>query len=89
MTSPVSHGAASWGSPTGGPGSKGNTAHLNLTRSLADVWGVRVMRVATERGAYLGKNRETFTLVRSDAWTTFDEGEARLLADRFNLQVVR
>lgn len=59
----------SWGTPTNGIGTK-TTAHLNLTRTLADVWGMSVERVrlCAPDKRYLHKNCDRLTLVKADAW---------------------
>ena len=59
----------SWGTPTDGVGTR-TTAHLNLTRTLANAWGVEPQRVhVTARdGRWLHKDCNRLTLVRADAW---------------------
>jgi hypothetical protein len=62
---------------TNGVGSVGNTAHLNLTRSLADVWGVEdpvppdpnaQYRLRTKSGHYLHLSAQSFTSEPESAW---------------------
>lgn len=59
----------SWGTPTDGIGST-TSAHLNLTRTMADVWGLESpgTRLRTPDGRYLHRDCMRLTLVRADAW---------------------
>ncbi len=49
------------------------TAHLNLTRSLADVWGIKasdlepVVRLEAPDGRWLHREGNRLTLVKADA----------------------
>jgi hypothetical protein len=58
------------------------TSHLNLTRSLADVWGIKVVpepvvRLEAPDGRWLHREGNRLTLVRADAWSgRKSEGEA-------------
>jgi hypothetical protein len=58
------------------------TTHLNLTRSLADAWGVKVIaepvvRLEAPDGRWLHRECNRLTLVRADAWSgRKSEGEA-------------
>lgn len=58
------------------------TAHLNLKRTLADVWGVTTIAEPTVRleapdGRWLHREGNRLTLVRADAWSgRTSEGQA-------------
>lgn len=71
----------SWGTPTGGIGSRTDT-HLNLTRSMADVWGLDFpgTRLRAPDGRYLHRDANRLTLVRADAWHGSGSEAATLIA---------
>lgn len=72
----------SWGTPTKGIGTK-TTAHLNLTRTLADAWGIETekVRLKSPDGRMLHRDCNRLTLVKADAWVGIPS-EAEALSRR-------